>query len=159
MSETTETPKPPTRGPDRVTSKDAWAKRGVHEGVTLPSGAVVDIKLPNLPLLIKSGTLPNPLLAQALESRKQTEIDREWIERNWEFTIFIVPRTVVSPEVTEDDVASGDLPVEDLEQIVAFASRTTDMDAVGRHIGGLDTVKSFRDARGIFTLDPDSLDS
>lgn len=155
MSTETETDTPaPSRAPQRVTDKSAWGKRAVHE-VTLPSGAIVEIKLPNLGQLIKSGNIPNSLLDSALEVENAKEVTKDLIEKNFEFATYIVPRTVVSPEITEDDVLDGSIPAEDVELIVAFASRRTDMDAANRHIGGLDTVQSFRDARHIFSLNPD----
>lgn len=158
MSEAPDSPDAPTapaRAPAKVTSKDAWSKRGVHENVVLPSGAVVSIKLPNLGQLVKAGTIPNALLEQALETQNAKEVTAELIEQNFEYATIIVPLTVVDPVIESADVESGLIPAEDVELIVAFAARVTDMDATNRHIGGLDTVQSFRDSRGIFTLDPD----
>ena len=43
-----------------VTSKEAWAKRGVHR-VTLPSGAVVHIRIPDLGLLLAADAVPEAL--------------------------------------------------------------------------------------------------
>ena len=57
----TETAKP------KATSTAAWKKARVHEGVTLPSGAVVDINVPNLSQLIASGQLPNTLIDSAMK--------------------------------------------------------------------------------------------
>lgn len=135
----------------KATSKTGWKRNKVHEGVTLPSGAVVDIRLPNLSQLIKSGEIPNELVDDALEQRNEKKITRETLLKTWEFTRFIVPRTVVSPEIGEDDV--DDLPIQDVEMIASFAGRGTDIDAVGHQLGGLERVKSFRAARGLLTLD------
>jgi hypothetical protein len=142
----TETIAPETR------SIDGWKRKRVHEGVTLPSGFVVDVTIPNLPEMVKSGTLPNHLIEAATKQAKAREITKELLEQTWEFTLFIIPRTVVNPKIEADDV--GDLPVQDLEMLASFASRTTDIDAVGHQLGGLETQQGFRDLRGLFTSDP-----
>ena len=133
------------------TSKAAWKSAKRHEGVTLPSGQVVAIVLPNLATLIKSGELPNSLIDEAIELQQAKKITRDALVKSWEFTRFIVPRTVVDSVITEDDVE--DLPISDVELLAAFATRNTDMDAVNHQLGGLETVKSFRNARGIYSLD------
>lgn len=69
----TETKPENTRGPEKVTSAAALKKRAVHKDVTLPSGAIVEIKLPNLSQMIKAQTLPNELVDAAL---RQQEIGR-----------------------------------------------------------------------------------
>lgn len=141
--------------PPKPVSKTAWKKAKVHEGVTLPSGTVVSITLPNLPRMIKAGELPNALLDQALganaAAKEEGKVTKEMLEQAWEYTEFIVPLTVVEPKIETTDV--GDLPTQDLEMIAAFASRVRDMDAVGHQLGGLETVKAFRRVRGIYDLD------
>jgi hypothetical protein len=146
MSETTET---------KPKGADAWKKSRVHENVTLPSGFQVDITIPNLATLITSGELPNPLVDAALQNLKPQQedgsINREALEKSWDFIKFIVPRMLVSPTVTPDDV--DDLPIEDVEMLAGFATRSNDIDAVGHHLGGLETHRSFRELRGLLTLD------
>ena len=127
----------------------AWKKAKRHEGLTLPSGTVVSVELPNVPKMIKSGTLPNELLDAALEHQGVDKVTRDVIEQTWAYTCFIVPRTVVSPEVTEEDVP--DLPAEDIEMIVNWAARTSDLDAVGHHLAGLEVQSDFRQFRGLLT--------
>lgn len=141
----TETPAP------KPASKTAWKKAKFHPGVTLPSGTVVSIELPNLSALIKSGTIPNALIEQALAQRNAKQITKENLLETWEFTRFIVPQTVTDPEITSDDV--DDLPIEDVEMIVNFATRNSDIDAVGHQLGGLETQKSFRKFRGLTSID------
>lgn len=142
-----------TEAPAPTKSKAAWKKRAVHKDITLPSGAVIDITLPNLPKLIKGGQVPNPLVDAAVGtnamSRKPT---REDVENMWDFLVWLIPTMVVSPEITGEDVP--DLPVEDIEKLLAFANRSDDIDAVGKHLGGLETHQSFRDLRGIFSSNP-----
>ncbi len=136
---------------------EGWKKRKVHKGITLPSGQVVDIQIPNLPVMAESGELPNELLDSAMEQNQARKITLDLLKKTWEFTKFIIPKTVVSPAITEADVV--DLPTVDLEMLASFASRKSDMDAVGHQLGGLETVKSFRQIRGIFTLDEALADS
>jgi len=128
-------------------SKSAWVKSAVHEDVTLPSGFKVDIKLPNLPSLIKSGALPNELVDVATKAATDQEIPPDLFERLDEFNTFLVSKTVVKPEIAEEEVNS--LPAEDIDMLVGFATRTRDTDAVGHHIAGLETIPSFRKFRGL----------
>lgn len=132
-----------------------WKKRRVHEDVTLPSGAQVDITIPNLAQLIESGSLPNKLIPVAVSLQSANKLSEDVLKDAWEFAKFIVPTMVVNPALEPADV--DDIPYEDVELLIAFATRATDMDAVGKHLGGLHTVQSFRDLRGIFTTDPDLL--
>lgn len=151
MSQTEERPK--------AVSASAWKKAKVHEGVTLPSGAVVDINVPNLSQLIASGQLPNSLVDAAMkldgaakeQGEKPNKLDPELLRDTWEFVKYIVPLTVAKPSITSDDV--DDLPIEDAEMITSFATRRNDIDAVGHHLGGLETHRRFRELRGLITLD------
>jgi hypothetical protein len=134
------------------TTKTSWKKAAVHEGVTLPSGTVVSIKLPNLSLMLKTGNIPNSLVEAAVEmqnamSRGTAEITKEMIEQQWYYYSFLVAKTVVEPEITQEEVA--DIPAEDVEMLVEFATRQRDIDAVYRHIAGLDKMESFRRFRGV----------
>jgi hypothetical protein len=138
------------RAPKRVTTADGLKQRALHRGVVLPSGAIVDIRIPNLALLIKSGTLPNDLIQSALKTQNVEEVTREMIEENWDYTAFILPRMLVSPEITEEDV--GELDALDIELLTNIAARRTDVDAIGRQLGGLDTQSSFREFREIESL-------
>jgi hypothetical protein len=127
-------------------TKTQWKSQKVHKDVVLPSGAKVDIRLPNLAKLATAGQIPNALLAVAIKPQKgnqPTEINEEVLKENWEFTKYIVPWMVVEPAITPEDLEGED--------------SVPDMDAAHQHIGGLQTYQSFRDARGIFTSDPDLL--
>lgn len=135
----------------KTTSKTSWKKAAVHEGVTLPSGAVVSIKLPNLSLMLKTGQIPNPLVEAAVEMQNATERDieitREMIEQQWDYYAFLVSKTVVEPAITQEEVQ--EIPAEDIEMLVEFATRQRDIDAVYRHIAGLDQLESFRKFRSL----------
>lgn len=141
-----------TAVPAKPSSAAAWKKQAQHE-VTLPSGAEVTIKLPNLAKMVKAGSLPNELLDTAIKTAQpqQTKIDADALKESWAFVTFILPETVIKPKITTEDV--DDLPVEDVEMLMSFVQRTADMDAVGHQLGGLEKLKSFRDLRGIWTAD------
>lgn len=156
---TDEAPKTETeRGPERVTTAAGLKKRAVHKDVTLPSGAIVDIKLPNLSQMIKAQTLPNDLVEAALKQQVQPGegeepkmLTREDLEQDWDFVEFIVPLVLHTPKVKTEDVA--DLDPMDVTMLANFAARRTDIDAVGHQLGGLDTQASFRQHRGFFDID------
>lgn len=143
-----------TQKPD---SKSQLKKRRFHEGVTLPSGAVVTIVLPNLGQMIHAGTLPNELVAAALKQQPQPDQDKQPplteadLKQDWEFVEFVVPLTLHEPKIGPDEVIELD-PM-DITMLANFAARRIDIDAVGHQLGGLETQKSFRDHRGIFTFE------
>src|SRR6266542_4273850 len=112
-------------------SASDWKSRSAHT-VTLPSGAVVDIVIPNLPLLVKIGKLPNELLQAVVQFQQAREVTQEMMAEQHEFTTKLVTLTVKSPELTDADVT--ELPYEDVEMLVEFAMRSRDMDAVGHHL-------------------------
>ncbi len=158
MTESTE-PQTDSRGPQKVTSAAQLKKRAVHDDVTLPSGAIVSIKLPNLSQMIKAQTLPNELVEAALrqqvqpgeDANKPKPLTREDLEQDWDFVEFIVPITLHTPKITAEDVK--DLDPMDTTMLANFAARRTDIDAVGHQLGGLDTQASFRQHRGFFDFD------
>lgn len=132
----------------KAVSRDAWLAKRQHT-VTLPSGAVVTIEVPNLVAMAKSGQLPNELLGLvAKPQEEQAQVDpKEQLDQMDAFDRFIVPLTVVDPSITAEDYDR--LPVHDIEMIRRFATRQIDMDAVGHHLGGLEVVAEFRQFRGL----------
>ncbi len=148
----TATPKSDSGKP--ASSKSAWFANAVHKGITLPSGTVVDIKIPNLPALVKGGQLPNELLAIAAEGEPDAGSDlspKEVFEKMDELDRFLIPTTVINPQITAEEVSS--LPTEDVDTIRAFALRKRDTDTVGHHLAGLEKVASFRKFRGLDSPD------
>lgn len=156
-----------TAAPQQASSKSDWKKRALHKGVTLPSGATVDIKLPDLTQLAQSGTLPAQLMdlvtkiitgksaseAEGAEAPDATEI----LTRIAELHSFLVAKTVVHPSITEDEV--DDLPPEDVAVLVEFALRERDMDVLGRHLAGLEKIDDFRRFRQLPGVDEDLQDA
>lgn len=139
-----------------ATSKTKWKAAKRHD-VTLPSSAEVTIELPDLAAMIKGGQVPNELLdvatkvgaGQKTGAEDDAAKQRELLGQASEFNAFLVAATVVDPAITKDEVLAGDLPAEDVDLIVQIALRKTDFDAVGEHLGGLETVDSFRQFRGL----------
>ncbi len=133
----------------------SWIKAKRHE-ITLPSGTVVAIELPNLPALIKGGNIPNQLLDVALNvSNSPGNVTKEDIAQQADFFTFLVAKTVVDPEITEEEVA--DIPYEDQEMIVEVATRQRDLDALGHHLAGLERQSEFRKFRGLDSGDQDGV--
>ena len=138
-----------------VATLAAWKKAKVHT-VTLPSGVSVKMQIPDLPALIKSGEIPNSLVDAALGAVEgASKVDREFVEKQAEFTNKVVALSVVEPKLTEEDVASGVIPAEDKEMITEIATRQRDLDALGHHIAGLHTNKDFRSFRGLVDVNAD----
>lgn len=147
------------------TSKSAWKKAGVHT-VTMPSGAVVDIRIPNLAQMAEAGELDNELLQYAIPDKSSEEPEKELtpeekkanLTKLAQFHAWLVSKTLVDPAVTPEEVPSV-VPTPDLEVLVELASRRRDMDVVGHHIGGLEVSAAFRKFRGIDSSESDFLDA
>lgn len=136
-------------------TKTAWKSKRTHTDITLPSGQVVDLQVPNLPKLLKGGEIPNTLVDAAVQSQSGTKVTRELIEQTWDFYRWLVAEAVQKPDIVEADV--DELPAADIELIVSLATRQTDLDAVGHQLGGLETQRAFRDFRGLITTDETGL--
>lgn len=128
--------------------KDAasWTAAKRHD-VTLPSGVEVSIEIPNLPLMVKTGQIPNELLDAALGAMQRQEITPELLNEQSDFFNKLVSTMVVDPVVTEEQVSN--LPYEDIELLVEIGTRQRDLDALGRHIAGLHKSAEWRKFRGL----------
>jgi hypothetical protein len=144
-----------TAAPERKAgTKGAWKKAAVHT-VTLESGFVVDIRLPDLPKMIEAGAIPQSLIDVAIDvatNRKQERPSPEIVKQQREFTDLVVLKSVVSPEITAEDLS--DIPFEDKEMIVEFATRQRIFDAEGHHLAGLEASEDFRRFHRIGEFDP-----
>lgn len=152
----------------KAVSKSAWKKAKVHT-VTLPSGAVVDISIPNLAQMAKGGELDNELLAAAVpdvatltaenEPKQLTpEEKRENLTKLADFHAWLVSVTLVDPKLSAAEVLET-VPTPDIEVLVEFASRRRDVDVVGHHIGGLEVSAEWRTFRGLPTSEQNLLDA
>lgn len=155
------TPDRKVETPTATKTKEAWFGRAEHSGVTLPSGAVVSINLPNLSQLLKAGDIPNPLADAAIEfeNAKEQKVTKERVVESFDFVCWILPRTVVTPAINQEDVEQGKVPSEDVDMLCGFIARTLDMDAIGHHLGGLETNRGFRRFRNIIDWDEVSTDT
>lgn len=153
-------------------TKGQWGKAGTHT-ITLPSGAEVAIRIPDLARMAQLGKLDNELLKDATPDpdaneeyvateppkQKTPEEKKKALAELAEFNAWLVSVTVVDPKVTPEEAANPDIvPTEDLEVLVEFATRRRDMDVVGHHYAGLETNADWRKFRGLPPLDPDLLD-
>lgn len=133
----------------KVASLSDWKKNKTHT-VTLPSGTAVEIQIPDLPGLVKAGTIPNELVEVAIAvSEGEKKVTRDDIIKQSDFYNALAALTVTKPTVTEEDFSNGALPFEDKEMIVEFATRQRDIDAIGHHIGGLEKVRDWKSFRSI----------
>lgn len=132
----------------KVKPKDvsAWKKAGEHD-VNLGSGAVVTIRLPNLPQMIKTGEIPNDLLDAALGAIQKERITPELMKEQADFFNLLVSRTVIDPVVTPEEVPG--LPYEDIELLVELATRQRDVDFIGHNLGGYHLSDDWRKFRGL----------
>lgn len=147
----------------QAVDKAGWIAKGVHYPL-LPSGARVGIRIPDLAAMIESGQVPQHLLSAALGMAQQSpdgdakvpsveEMTKSASEER-EFTDLLVKAAVVEPELTDDDLKPGGVPVEDKQFIVAIATRQRDLDVEGEHIAGLTSSEKFRKFRGLGEFDP-----
>lgn len=138
-----------------------WERAGTHT-ITLHSGAVVRIKLPDIAELIESGVIPQHLLetatrvASAAQSGVIPEVTKEQVVQQKEFVNAVTIASLVEPKVTDETVTK--VPVEDRELITQIATRSRDLDAVGDHIGGLHKVEKWRRFRGLGEFDTSMAD-
>lgn len=136
----------------KTATLEQWGAAKRHP-ITLPSGTTVAIEIPDLPNLIRTGAIPNALVGVAIGVANGKKVTADDIAEQAGFYNSLVAMTVKQPAVTEEQVADGTIPAEDKEMIVEFAVRQRDFDAIGHHIGGLETDASFRTFRGLLPLD------
>lgn len=148
---------------NKAASKSEWVKSAVRTA-TLPSGTLVEFELPDIPDLVKGGTLPNELTkiatdavaGKAFVDPDSDEIPEGLVDDVIHFQRFLVAAMVHSPKIVIEDVPK--LPADDREMLLAFAFRQRDMDAVGHHISGLEKLSSFRRFRDLDSSPADFLD-
>lgn len=161
MSSTLEVPNSPESAAKNRTklatkTKTEWKKKRVHKDIVCPSGAVIDIQLPNLSQMLEAGELPNELVDIATASVSTGDSpDAEALVEFAKLQRYLIAKTVVRPEITPEDVV--DLPPEDTEFISDIANRRRDIDAVGNQIAGLDTVAQYATFRDESDSDEDVL--
>lgn len=130
--------------------KAGWKDSKRHD-VVLPSAMEVTIQIPNLLEMLRGGDIPNALVKFATKTVKKMNEDKaptlEELRESSDFMRFLVVTTVKDPELTPEDVP--DLPAEDVDMVLEFATRQRDLDALNRHIGGLHKIEDFYNFRGV----------
>ena len=132
----------------KVATLSQW-KANKRHCITLPSNTVVELEIPDLPSLVKTGTIPNELVDIAIGVAQGKKITKEDIEQQADFYNKLCAITVKSPAVTEEEFAAGAIPFEDKEMIVEIATRQRDIDAIGHQLAGLEKVRDWRSFRGL----------
>lgn len=128
-------------------NKNDWKKAKRHP-VALPSGFEVEVEIPNLPMMVKTGQIPNDLLDAALGAIKQQQITPDLIKEQADFFNLLVTTMVKDPEITLEELENDEIPYEDVELLVEIGTRQRDLDALGRHISGLHKSEEWRKFRG-----------
>jgi hypothetical protein len=145
--------------PEATTTTVAGWKKSAKHPVLCPSGVRVEIRIPDLPLMIESGEIPQHLLEAALgvAGSNGATPSIELIKQQREFTDNLVMKTVVAPRLTEADMA--EIPYEDKDFLVSVATRQRDIDAEGEHIAGLTKSEKFRRFRRLGEFSEDVADA
>jgi hypothetical protein len=151
MAKTDAPPKPASAGNGPI-SKDAWAGLGVHR-LTLPSGAVVRARIPDLSMLLANDMVPQELRAAALtkvmdEIRGDTNLGEEGetqavarddekdfmqIKDTVALHLYLVQQMLVEPELELEDLER--INSEDLTFLISIARRERNRDAAGVKLG------------------------
>jgi len=160
-----------------TTSKEAWVKRGIHR-VTLPSGAVVKIKFPDLSRMLRNDALPENLRAIALRQafndldmetpagpmtdaqRKEQEEERLKLAREVvEMVDALIMEMLVDPVMTKEEVA--EIPGEDRDMLNEIAQRERNTDALGVRLGvaPLSLFHEFREQHGCLEHEPEGCEA
>lgn len=131
-----------------VTSKTAWSALAIHT-ITLPSSAIVKIRLPDISILMAGDAVPERLRGIAIrELSKQIrdvqatalgdvvpDIQAEEIADLMGLNRWLVTQTLVEPELSEAELEAGAIPNEDFLMLTQLASRERDTDARGVRLG------------------------
>lgn len=125
-----------------------WKQKKTGD-ITLPSGVNVKIEIPDLPEMLREGTVPNELVKFAVEAEKglqgdaiEDEFNLEKVKEATDFMRWVVSVTVKEPVLTPEDVP--ELPALDTDMILEFAMRRRQVDAVGHQLFGMETIDKWR---------------
>lgn len=139
------TEKPRQRRSKNVSTKGQWLNRSVHT-ITLYSGTVVKVRIPDLMLMLKNDTIPTKLRDIALE-RAEGDVDLKaaeavkpnndervkGVKEGAELLFWLVSDMVLEPKITPEEVES--LPADDRMMLIEIANRERDTDALGASLG------------------------
>lgn len=121
---------------------DAWLSLGVHR-VTLPTGAVVRLRLPDLSTLVARRMVPDELRSIAQQAflrdvkletgNPEAPLAEDKLAELYDLNCWLVSDMLVEPSISPDQVRL--LPAEDLEWLILLAQRDVDTDALGVRLG------------------------
>lgn len=137
-----------------TTPPDVWRQKTVHT-VTGPSGATFRIRIPGIAGMLERAELPTHLVGIALLDISHRDgaaaALRELVDdvmsddgrdkllgevkKLGEYQRRLVAAALVEPELTYDEVASGDYPEDDLSMVAEIVQRQRGHDARGVRIG------------------------
>lgn len=157
----------------------AWKGRANHT-ITLPSGAVVVIRMPNLATLIRNDQLPEALRAAALrqafddletvepmgaeatteEQRKKLLDERYKATKEMiDLQDGLIVEMMVDPPLTLEEVQL--IPAEDRDMLIEIAQRDRFVDALGVRLGvaPLSAFREFRELHGCVDREPEGCEA
>jgi len=153
-----------------VTPVDVWRERTIHT-VTGFSGSTCKIRILGIPTMLEIGIFPEHLLGIALldiskregavgalrealedvlDSTKRGQLVDE-VKKLAEYERRIVAASLVEPELSYEEIASGEFPEDDFSMILEIIQRRRQYDARGVRIGveQLDRWEAFHREHGL----------
>jgi len=144
-----------------------WAARAVHN-VTLPSGMKVQVRFPDLAILIEGDALPERLRMVAMEvwaggspqivneklgedgQPGKPELNVEIVKDLAALRRHLAAMCLVDPPMTAEDLLTSGVPAEDIDMLGQIAMRERDTDALGVTLGvvPLSRFETFREVHG-----------
>ena len=157
-----------------ITSADVWRQKAIHT-ITVPSGAVIKIRIPGIAGLLEAGSLPTHLVglalldishpdgaAAGLKEMVDSVIDDDTrvklageIAKLAEYERRLAVAAIETPKLTYEEAASGDFPEDDLAMVAQIVQRLRVRDAEGVRIGvaPLDRFATFHQEHGLGEAD------
>lgn len=136
-----------------VATLEEWSEAAIHT-ITLFSGKVVKIRIPDLPTLMLADLVPQELRGTAIDvlNREVNQsqqiaaalrgapvevppIDYDSFVGMTRLKYFLAAGMVVEPKVTEQNFIDGKIPPNDASLLGAIAIRERDTDALGVRLG------------------------
>jgi hypothetical protein len=153
-------------GKKAVTVEELRARRTLY--ATMPSGAVVRIRPPNMELHALSGGLPSRLrhltgesgaeLNRRLSQEAQNEKEDEAALATRDYLVEIVRNTIVEPDLsslkTFEELDAVMLPI-DFHWLLQIGQRETDYDGEGKRLWGTEPLDRWKYFRELHRCDED----
>lgn len=164
MTNTLSQTRPTAASPSPVSERaKEWAAKAVHP-ITLESGMEVDVRLPDLAILIEGDALPERLRTVAAElwqtgapalmgdqdETGKAKLDMEMVKGLAQLRRHLAAMCLVDPALSADELLSSGIPAEDIDLLASIAMRERDTDARGVKLGvmPLSRFDTFREEHG-----------